>query len=208
MLSQAGFITNNGGAEEAVRLLSEFGWAELSWTTCASQIAKWLPFCDEDISLPLPATEGEVMAYSSFLALEGQVAPQSLRQYISAVSRYHELHQLSSPTRTDLIYAKQKAYRRAREDYAFPVDIIVGCPASVMWQFVIAGHSASSFSDMECFALTVLCFVFQVRSVSAAHLRCDHLTFDSKEFWPPSTDGKGNLSVASHPPLRHSTLMA
>lgn len=129
VFSQAGFASKTGGEEEAAWLLSELRWAESTWTKRTSQIAKWIRFCDEDMRPTLPAKEGDLMDYIGFLALEGQVEPQSLPQYISAVSQYHELHQLPSTTRKPLIFAFQKDYRRTREDSTVPVDVLVICPS-------------------------------------------------------------------------------
>ena len=100
VLSQAAVTTNTGGSEEATRLLVEFGWGKYTWSTRASQVAKWMRFCDEDMRSALPAAEGDVLAYIGFLSLEGHVSSESLPQYVSAFSRYHELHHLPSPTKT------------------------------------------------------------------------------------------------------------
>ena len=179
VLSQAGFRSNTGGAEEAARLLSEFGWSSSTWSTRASQVAKWLHFCDEDMRCALPGTEGDVLAYIGFLSLEGRVSAESLPQYISAISRYHELHHLPSPTRSPLVHALQKAYRRAREDTTITTDIRVGCPATVMRHILRAGFAAQSDDDFECCALSIFDFVFQVRSISAAHICRSHIVFDN-----------------------------
>lgn len=43
------------------------------------------------------------MAYIGYLSLEGRIAAEFLPQYLSTVSRYHELHHLDSPTKTILV---------------------------------------------------------------------------------------------------------
>lgn len=91
-LSLAGYSTNTAGVEAGATFLGEFGWSENTWHTRASQLAKWLAFCDEDMRPPLSAQEGDVLAYIVYLSLEGSISPDSLPQYVSAVSRYHELH--------------------------------------------------------------------------------------------------------------------
>lgn len=179
MLSQAGFATNTGGSEEAVRILAEFGWAETTWSTRGSQVAKWLRFCDEDMRPALPATEGDVLAYIGFLSLEGHVSAESLPQYLSAVSRYHELHHLPSPTRTPLVSALQKAYIRAHDERTNSSSVRVGCPASVMRRIVTAGFNATDTYDHTCCIISVFTFVFQVRSVSVSHFRRAHLAVDA-----------------------------
>lgn len=179
VLAQAGFTTNTGGAEAAAMLLAEFGWAQSTWSTRASQVAKWLRFCDEDMRPSLPATEGDVLSYIGFLSIEGKVSPESLPQYLSAVSRYHELHHLPSPTKSPLVSALQKAYRRAFDDASPSSAIRVGCPASVMRRIVTLGFHTSDAYDMACCAITIFAFVFQVRSVSVQHLRRQHVSVDS-----------------------------
>lgn len=102
VLNKSGYVTNTAGAEEAARLLAELGWSESTWTTRASQFARWLRFCDGDLRSPRPSDEGDVLSYIGFLSLEGRLCADSLPQYISAVSRYHELHGFPSPTHTNV----------------------------------------------------------------------------------------------------------
>lgn len=141
-------------------------------------MAKWMRFCDEDMRIPLPAEEGDVLAYVGYLAIEGKVSPESLPQYLSAVSRYHELHHLPSPTRTPLVRALQRAYQRAYDTSTPARDIRVGCPATVMRQIVMAGLGATDPFDVTCCAMATFAFIFQARSISVAHFRRDHLVVD------------------------------
>lgn len=127
---------------------------------------------------PLPDSEGDVLAYIGFLSLEGKLSSESLPQYISAVSRYHELHSLPSPTRTPLVNSLMRAYTRRFDQLAVPALQRIGCPAFVINQILQAGHSASDHYDLSCCTAVVIAFIFQVRAVSMAHLyrrdlRCD-----------------------------------
>jgi hypothetical protein len=60
-----------------------------------------------------PASEGDVLAYIGFLKLEGSVSSASLPQYLSTVSRYHELAGVASPKKTALVRSLVRAYDRA-----------------------------------------------------------------------------------------------
>lgn len=180
MLDKAGHATNTGGAEEAARLLSELGWAQSTWSTRASQVSRWLRFCDEDMRCPLPASEGDVLAYIGYLSLEGRLSAESLPQYISAVSRYHELHSLPSPTKTSLVSSLMRAYTRRFDELATPVLHRVGCPASVVHQILQAGHSSTTSSDLASCTAVVIAFIFQVRAVSMAHLYRRDVSVDAR----------------------------
>lgn len=171
MLGRTGFTTNTGGGEEAAWLLSELGWSDKTWDTRTSQVAKWLRFCDEDMRNPLPAEEGDVLAYIGFLSIEGRVSDDSLPQYISAVSRYHELHFLPSPTKTPMVRALMKAYGRRLESDGDVREIRVGCPASLIAKVVAAGLTAEDQVDLDACAATVFAFMFQLRAVSINRLR-------------------------------------
>jgi hypothetical protein len=83
----------------AADLLSTHCWSENSWATRSSQWRKWVGFCEQDDRSIFPASEGDVLAYIGFLKLEGSVSAASLPQYLSAVSRYHELAGVASPTK-------------------------------------------------------------------------------------------------------------
>lgn len=177
VLNLAGYSTNTGGAEEAARLLAEFGWAESTWSTRASQIATWMRFCDEDMRDALPATEGDVLAYIGFLSLKGTVSGDSLPQYVSAISRFHELHYLPSPTKTPLVRALVRGYKRHYDNTATIALIRIGCPAHEMRKVVVAGLASSDALDLSCCTAVIIAFIFQLRSVSVAHLERHHLTF-------------------------------
>lgn len=109
VLSRAG-EGRTGAAQAAVYLLVGHGWASKTWNTCSSQVKTWLLFCDEEDRDQLPVTEGGVLAYLWYLFLEGRIGPSSVRQYVSAVSRFHVLQGLESPTRTLPVRAMIQAY--------------------------------------------------------------------------------------------------
>lgn len=134
-------------------------------------MAKWLRFCDEDMRTPLPAHEGDVLAYIGFLSLEGRISDDSLPQYISAVSRYHELHFLPSPTKTPMVRSLVKAYARRLDADSTPRATRIGCPASVMADIVAAGMATGNQFDLDACAATIFAFIFQVRAVSLSRLR-------------------------------------
>lgn len=134
-------------------------------------MAKWLRFCDEDMRNPLPADEGDVLAYIGFLSIEGRVSEESLPQYLSAVSRYHELHFLPSPTKTPMVRSLVRAYARRLDTIGTIRDIRVGCPASLMARIVAAGLSAVDQVDLDACAAAVFAFIFQLRAVSISRLR-------------------------------------
>ena len=127
---------------------------------------------------PLPAVKGDVLAYIGFLSLEGRVSAESLPQYVSAVSRCHELHFLPSTNQISMVRSLVKAYGRNLGASAPARDIGVGCPAAVVSSIVTAGPAAISQADLDCCAATVFSFFFQVRAVSLSKLRRQDVVFD------------------------------
>lgn len=147
------------GGEEAARLLSELGWAESTWTSRTSQLPRWLRFCDEDIMNPLPATEGDVMAYIGYLSIDGSVSPESLPQYLSAVSRYQELHFLPSPIKSPMVKALVRAYKLQYDlNNTTPRSMRIGLPARVFRSVVDHGLQTENFFDRTCCAMVVMNF--------------------------------------------------
>lgn len=69
VLAKVGHNTNTGAAEGATRLILEPSWAQSTWTTRASQIARWLRFCDDGMRCPLPASEVRAIWYFIFCTL-------------------------------------------------------------------------------------------------------------------------------------------
>lgn len=120
---------------------------------------------------PLPTSEGDVLAYICYLSLGWKLSPESLLQYVSAVSRYHEIHSLNSPTRNTLVSALIRAYTRRFDETATQVLLRVGLPASVVYQIVDAGLAATQPQGTVCCTEVLLAFIFQVFSVSMAHVK-------------------------------------
>lgn len=180
MLSRAGFDSPTGGAQEAARLLSDHGWAASTWRNRSSQLKRWLAFCDEDGRDPIPATEGDVMAYVGFLSLEGRIASVSLPHYLSAISRFHESQFLPSPTKTPMIRGLVAACAR-RHDSSRAVPLIrVGCGAGLVRQVVDRGMECATVSDVGHCAAMVFSFVFQCRSDTLAMVQPDDLVLSDQ----------------------------
>lgn len=105
-------------------------------------------FLDEDDRSALPAEDGGILAYIGILSLEGRVSSQSLPQYISAVSRYHVLHHMTSPTTTQLVRALVKAYDRTDEKSNERVQSRIGIlcqvvSASLVRRMVVFGFETT-----------------------------------------------------------------
>lgn len=47
--------------------------------------------------------KGDVLAYISYLSIEGKVGPTYVRQYVTEISRYHEDGVFESRTKTRLV---------------------------------------------------------------------------------------------------------
>lgn len=115
------------GSVEVAELLVEYRWAGGTWRHRASQLGRWLAYCDEEGRTPLPAEEGDVLAYNVYLSLEGRVGPSSACQYFSAISRYHEDAGYSSPTGTQLMAILLKAYEKNRDRMDSSQKVQRGC---------------------------------------------------------------------------------
>lgn len=114
-------------------LLSELGWLDSTWSARASQVAKWLHFCGEEIPNPFPDSEHYVLAYIGYLLLEGSVNATSLPQYISAVSQYHELHHKDTPMKKALLWELVRVYIWHTEIARVgPVSIRIGFPEELI----------------------------------------------------------------------------
>lgn len=87
VLRLEGTDTATGGSEDAARLLERHVCADTTFINRTSQVLRWIQFFDEDMRQPLPATEGDVLAFIGYLSLEGRVSGTFLPQYVSAVSR-------------------------------------------------------------------------------------------------------------------------
>ena len=98
---------------------------------------------------------------------------------MSAVSRYHELHHLPSPTKTPFVRSLVHAYRRHIDmTHVGTRPVRIGCPASLMRQVVELGCSVADSVRMECCDMLVMAFVFQVRAVSMNHVQHKDVIFE------------------------------
>lgn len=77
-----------------------------------TQLRKWLLFCDGEGRSPLPASEGDVLAYIGYLSLDGRVGPRSAHQYVTTVSRCHEDAGYMPPTKIRLVSTLLSAYEK------------------------------------------------------------------------------------------------
>lgn len=119
---------------------------------------------------PLPASVGDVVAYIGYLSLEGTLSPRSLPQYVSAVSIYHQLYGLDSPTNHVLIPSLIRAYTRRFDENATPVLIRFGCSAELVHLFLRTGLNSTKEVDVASCTAVVLAFLFQVRAVFIRHV--------------------------------------
>ena len=138
---------------------------------------KWLRFCDEDDRCPLPAGEGDVLAYIGFLSLEGRLSSVSLPHYITAVSKYHELHHMPSPTRTPMVRTAMRAYSRRHDADSRIVDIRIGCPSALMRRIVDMGMACSSVQDIGNSATVIFAYIFHCRATTVRMVRSDDVSF-------------------------------
>lgn len=143
-------------------------------------IARWLRFCDEDMRCPLQASEGDVRAYIGYLSLQGRISPEYLPQYISTVSRYHDLQSLPSMTLTSLVSTLMKAYNRCYDETAAPVLLQIKCSAEVVLRILQADWASITPLDTLCCVAVLLAFTFQERVVSLAHLSNKDITLDGE----------------------------
>ena len=77
VLSKTGVDGGTESAEGAAELLLAHRWKPHTWANRSRQIKKWLVFRAEDGRDPLPAGEGDVLAYLGYLYLEGRVGATS-----------------------------------------------------------------------------------------------------------------------------------
>lgn len=202
VLSRAGPGLATGGAEEAARLLRDYGWADCTWSNRTSQISKWLRFCDEDDRCPLPATEGDVLAYIGYLSLENRVGGTSLPQYISAVSRYHILHNLPSPTLTPLVRALVTAYARHDSEEATGHESRIGLSAPLAKMVLEYGLKTSAVDAVCAATMVVFSFLYQVRGVTVEAVRPDNLFWTDDGLEVLFVRRKGTGTASRRRPLR------
>lgn len=167
VLSRTGPGRPTSGEEEAARLLKDYGWSESKWKNLSSQLVKLLRFCDEDDRCPLPANEGDVLAFVGYLSLKNLINGHSLPQYIG----YHVLHSLPSPTLTPLVRALPTAYVYRDSESTAGRDHRIGMSAVIVKQVLEYGLHATNADQVCAAAMVVFAFVFQVRSVTVDAVR-------------------------------------
>lgn len=114
---------------------------------------------------PLPTEEGDTLAYVGYLSLEGRIAPESLPQYLSDVSHYHELHHLKSTMKMPLVRAV-RAYRRQHDVLFRAANVRTGFRAFTMRGVVVQSSCITELYDMRCCAAVTFAFIFQRQSVT------------------------------------------
>ena len=127
------------GGAAAADLLLAYGSAESTWKNRICQLRKWLLFCDEEGRLPLPATEGDILAYIGYLAAEGRVGPSSAKQYLPVISRLHRDAGILSPTREPFVSSLLKAYENCADALGDYHITRIGFNASTMREIVRKG---------------------------------------------------------------------
>jgi integrase len=152
-------------------LLYQHCWSGNTWATRSSQWRKWVGFCEQYERSIFPASEGDVLAYIVFLSLEGRVSAVSLPQYLSAVSRYHELAGVESPTKTALVRSLVQAYSRAFDASAVTRPMRVGLPAAVMRQILVLGLETPVPTLVRDAALMLFLFLFGCRASTTVSMR-------------------------------------
>jgi integrase len=136
----------------------------------ASQWSRWELFCEEDGRAPFPATEGDVLAYIGYLKMEQRIAASSLPQYLSSISRYHELAGLPSPTRTPMVRALVAAYERSADVPDSAQLVRVGLPAAAVRGVLRVGLASCDPLLIRACALVVLLFVTGCRGSTIVRL--------------------------------------
>lgn len=90
ILAVAGTGTATGGSEEAAQMLDGYSWSDSTWKNRLSKLRKWMKICEENGRSPMPATEGDFIAFIGYLSLNVKVGTVSARQYVTDILRYHE----------------------------------------------------------------------------------------------------------------------
>lgn len=96
-------------------------------------------FCEEDDRYQLPSDDGDVLAYVSYLYLEKRIEAMSLTQYMTTLSKSHELYRFISLTKKSMVRAVVQAYARRHDAHGDKVVVRVGCSAEFMRHVVELG---------------------------------------------------------------------
>jgi hypothetical protein len=164
-------VSATGGASVAADLLSQYCWSDNTWATRSIKWRNWVGFCEQDERRIFPASEGDVLAYIGFLKLEGRVSAASLPQYLSAVSRYHEITGVPSSTKSTLVHSLVRAYARVFDIGAFSRPMRVGLQAAVMRRVLMLGLSTPVPTLARAAAIVLFMFLFGCRASTAVGLR-------------------------------------
>jgi hypothetical protein len=90
------------------------------------------------------------------------VSAASLPQYLTAVSRYHELAYVANPTKTVLVRSLTRAYDRAFDLCALLRARRVGLPADLMRRVLTMGLATQSLLWCAMLPWSRLCFCLDV----------------------------------------------
>lgn len=103
----------------------------------------------------LLAAEEDVFAYMGYHPIEQRISLESLPQYVSAVSRYHEWHHLPSPTKTPLVRALAQTYRRDWDCTAAAQDLRISISVEDARRNLALGTGSGDASASD--AMRLLC---------------------------------------------------
>lgn len=99
-----------------------------------------------------------------------------LPQYISAVSRYHVLHNLPSPTLAPFVRALTTAYAGYDSEYGTSKESRIDFPASLVYWVLEHGLRDNDPNDLCSSSTVMFAFFFQVRDVTVEAVQLRHLT--------------------------------
>lgn len=138
-----------------------------------NQLLKWLVFCDEEGRQSLPAEEGDLLAFIGYLSLEGRVGPQSARQYVTSVSRYHEDSDFQSPTNSRMVARLLTSYGAQEDRNASNKESRAGVDAGLARRVLRLGLDTEDVGLIGSCAMVLFSFMFSCRSVTVSHIEVD-----------------------------------
>ena len=95
----------------------------------------------------------------------------SIAQYVTAISRYHELLHTPSPTHTPLVSALVNDYSNKHDLKGAVKSARIDLAASLVRRLVICGLQTSDIDEVGYCTCVLLAFASQCRSVSGVHLK-------------------------------------
>ena len=123
--------------------------------------------------------------------LEGRVGPSLVRKFVSAVSCFHELQGLESPTRTPLVSAMIQGYiSKTSSDCAVSLKR-VRLSATAMQRILAHGLESALMEDVGHCSLVVFPSIYQCRAISAAHGAKGNITVTASSVTAALTRGRG-----------------